>query len=156
MVEMTNEDAVVAMFVHQDGVKWLLAATDGKGFVAKAEEMLAEKRTGKQVLLVEAGKEALVCTPAQGDSVAATTEARLLVFPLDQVPEMSRGRGVQLIAIKDGELKDAKVFTLKEGLGWKYGSGVRVETDLRAWRGTRAQAGKAHPTGFPRSRRFGV
>jgi topoisomerase-4 subunit A len=156
MVEMTNEDAVVAMFVHQDGVKWLLAATDGKGFIAKAEEMLAEKRTGKQVLLVDSGKEALVCTPAQGDSVAATTDARLLVFPLDQVPEMSRGRGVQLIAVKDGELKDAKVFTLKEGLGWKYGSGVRVETDLRTWRGARAQAGKAHPTGFPRSRRFGT
>jgi DNA gyrase/topoisomerase IV subunit A len=103
MVEMTNEDAVVAMFVHQDGVKWLLAATDGKGFVAKAEEMLAEKRTGKQVLLVEAGKEALVCTPAQGDSVAATTEARLLVFPLDQVPEMSRGRGVQRIPARIAE-----------------------------------------------------
>jgi topoisomerase-4 subunit A len=63
---------------------------------------------------------------------------------------------VQLIAIKDGELKDAKVFTAKEGLGWKYGSGVRMETDLRAWRGTRAQAGKTHPPGFPRSRRFGV
>jgi topoisomerase-4 subunit A len=156
MVEMTNEDAVVAMFVHQDGAKWLLAATDGKGFVARGEDMLAEKRTGKQVLLVEAGKEALVCTPAQGDSVAATNDARLLVFPLDQVPEMARGRGVQLIAIKDGELKDAKVFTAKEGLGWKYGSGVRMETDLRAWRGTRAQAGKTHPPGFPRSRRFGV
>ena len=156
MVEMTNEDAVVAMFVHADGVKWLLAATDGKGFVVKGEDLLAEKRTGKQVLLVEAGKEALVCTPAAGDTVAATTEARLLVFPLEQVPEMSRGRGVQLIAVKEGELKDAKVFTAKEGLGWKYGSGVRVETDLRAWRGARAQAGKSHPTGFPRNRRFGV
>jgi len=156
MVEMTNEDAVVAMFVHADGVKWLLAATDGKGFVVKGEDLLAEKRTGKQVLVVESGKEALLCTPAAGDSVAATTDARLLVFPLDQVPEMARGRGVQLIAVKEGELKDAKVFTLKEGLGWKYGSGVRVETDLRAWRGARAQAGKSHPTGFPRNRRFGV
>jgi topoisomerase-4 subunit A len=156
MVEMTNEDAVVAMFVHQDGVKWLLASTDGKGFVVKGEDLLAEKRTGKQVMLVESGKEALVCTPVEGESVAAVTEARMLVFPLDQVPEMTRGRGVQLIALKDGELKDAKTFAAKEGLGWKYGGGVRVETDLRAWRGQRAQAGKAPPTGFPRNRKFGA
>jgi topoisomerase-4 subunit A len=156
MVELTNEDAVVAMFVHQDGAKWLLASTDGKGFVVKGEELLAEKRTGKQVMLVEAGKEALVCAPVEGDSVAAVTEAKLLVFPLEQVPEMTRGRGVQLIALKDGELRDARTFAAKEGLGWKHGGGVRVETDLRAWRGQRAQAGKAPPTGFPRNRKFGV
>jgi topoisomerase-4 subunit A len=156
MVEMTNEDAVVAMFVHAEGAKWLLASTDGKGFVVKGEEMLAEKRTGKQVLLVEPGKEALVCTPVAGDTVAATTDARLLVFPLDQVPEMTRGRGVQLIALKDGELKDAKVFVAKEGLAWRYGSGVRVETDLRAWRGARAGVGKTVPQGFPKNRRFGT
>ncbi|MGG5820863.1 DNA topoisomerase IV subunit A [Falsiroseomonas sp. HW251] len=156
MLELTNEDAVVAMFVHQDGVKWLLASTDGKGFVARGEELLAEKRTGKQVLLVEGGKEALVCTPVEGDSVAAVTDNRMLVFPLDQVPEMTRGRGVQLIALKDGELKDAKTFASREGLSWTYGSGVRVETDLRTWRGQRAQAGKAPPNGFPRSRKFGV
>jgi len=156
MVELTNEDAVVTMFVHQDGVKWLLASTDGKGFVVKGEDLLAEKRTGKQVMLVEPGKEALLCVEVAGDSIAAVTDARLLIFPLDQVPEMTRGRGVQLIAIKDGELKDAKAFVLKEGLGWRYGSGVRVETDLRAWRGQRAQAGKTLPPGFPRDRRFGA
>jgi len=156
MVEMTNEDAVVAMFVHAEGAKWLVASTDGKGFVVKGEELLAEKRTGKQVLLVEPGREALVCTPVAGDSVAVTTDAKLLVFPLDQVPEMTRGRGVQLIALKDGEMKDAKVFARREGLGWRYGSGVRVETDLATWRGQRAGAGKMPPQGFPKSRRFGV
>ncbi|WP_137176652.1 DNA topoisomerase IV subunit A [Roseomonas sp. AR75] len=158
MVDLTNEDAVVAMFVHQDGARWLLAASDGKGFVAKGEELLAEKRTGKQVLLVDPPKEACICipVPAEGDSVAVTSDARLLVFPLDQVPEMARGRGVQLIALKDGELKDAQVFKGREGLAWKYGSGVRLETDLRTWRGQRAGAGKAPPQGFPRNRRFGV
>ena len=156
MVEMTNEDAVVAMFVHQDNTKWLLAATDGKGFVVKGEDLVAEKRTGKQVMVVEPGKEALVCVPAEGDSVAVTSDARLLVFPLDQLPEMARGRGVQLVKLNGSDLLDAKVFTLKQGLSWAYGSGVRVETDLRAWRGERAQAGKSHPSGFPRSRRFGV
>jgi topoisomerase-4 subunit A len=156
MVDMTNEDAVVAMFVHTEGVKWLLASTDGKGFVVKGEELLAEKRTGKQVLLVEAGKEACVCAPVEGDSVAVTSPKNLLVFPLDQVPEMSRGRGVQLIALKDGELQDVQVFRLKEGLAWRHGGGVRVETDLKAWRGSRAAAGKLPPNGFPRNRKFGV
>jgi topoisomerase-4 subunit A len=156
MVEMTNEDAVVAMFVHADGVKWLVASTDGKGFVVKGEEMLAEKRTGKQVLVVEPGREACICTPVEGDTVAVTANDRLLVFPLDQIPEMTRGRGVQLIALKDGELKDVKVFSRKEGLSWRHGNGVRVETDLATWRGQRAGAGKMPPTGFPRNRRFGV
>jgi topoisomerase-4 subunit A len=156
LVDLTNEDAVVAMFVHADGAKWLVASTDGKGFVVKGEDLLAEKRTGKQVLLVEAGKEALVCAPVSGDSVAVTSSDRLLVFPLDQLPEMSRGRGVQLIALKDGELKDAKTFALKEGLSWRYGGGVKVETDLRAWRGQRAGAGKSPPDRFPRDRRFGA
>jgi topoisomerase-4 subunit A len=156
MVDMTNEDAVVAMFVHEEGRRWLLASTDGKGFVVKGEELLAEKRTGKQVMLVEAGREALACVPAEGDTVAVTTDARLLVFPLEQVPELTRGRGVQLIALKDGELKDVQVFAAKEGLRWKYGGGVKTETDLRTWRGQRAGAGKAPPTGFPRNRKFGV
>jgi topoisomerase-4 subunit A len=156
VVDLSNEDAIVAMFVHQDDAKWLLAATDGKGFVVKGEDLLAEKRTGKQVLLVDPPKEACVCIPAEGDSIAVTANDRLLVFPLDQVPEMARGRGVQLIGLKDGELKDAQVFKAKEGLAWRYGSGVRVETDLRTWRGQRASAGKSPPPGFPRNRRFGV
>ena len=156
MVEMTNEDAVVAMFVHAEGAKWLLASTDGKGFVVKGEELMAEKRTGKQVLLVEPGKEACICAPVAGDTVAVTSPKNLLIFPLDQVPEMTRGRGVQLIALKDGELQDAKVFVAREGLAWRHGNGVRVETDLKAWRGSRAGAGKLLPNGFPRSRKFGV
>jgi topoisomerase-4 subunit A len=156
MVEMTNETAVVAMFVHAEGAKWLIASTDGKGFVVKGEELLAEKRTGKQVLLVEAGKEACICAPVAGDTVAVTSPKNLLIFPLDQVPEMTRGRGVQLIALRDGELQDAKVFVGREGLAWRYGNGVRIETDLKPWRGSRAGAGKLPPNGFPRSRKFGA
>ncbi len=156
MVDLGNEDAVVAMFVHLEGAKWLVASTDGKGFIVKGEELLAEKRTGKQVLLVEPGKEACVCAPVpeDADAVAVTSPKNLLVFPLEQLPEMTRGRGVQLIALKDGELQDVKAFRGREGLSWKHGAGVRVETDLRTWRGQRAGAGKAPPNGFPRDRRF--
>ncbi|MCA3364655.1 MAG: DNA topoisomerase IV subunit A [Roseomonas sp.] len=155
MLDLTNEDAVVALFVHREGLRYLVAASDGKGFLVKAEDLLAEKRTGKQVLNVDPPVEAAVCAPAEGDSVAVIGENRkLLIFPLDQVPEMTRGRGVQLQSYRDGGLADAKVFTRKEGLSWMLGERTRTETDLRAWVGNRAGAGKAPPNGFPRSNRF--
>ncbi|MCA3350484.1 MAG: DNA topoisomerase IV subunit A [Roseomonas sp.] len=155
MLDLTNEDTVVAMFVHREGLRYLVAASDGKGFLVKAEDLLAEKRTGKQVLNVDPPAEAAVCAPAEGDCVAVIGENRkLLIFPIDQVPEMTRGRGVQLQSYRDGGLADAKVFTRKEGLSWVLGERTRTETDLRAWVGNRAGAGKAPPNGFPRSNRF--
>ncbi|MBK1659059.1 DNA topoisomerase IV subunit A [Paracraurococcus ruber] len=155
MVDLTNEDAITHMFVHADGKRYLVAATDGRGFVVKGEDLLAEKRTGKQVLVVEAGKEACACAPVEGDTVAVIgTNRKLLLFPLDQVPEMARGRGVQLQSYKDAELSDLKVFARKEGLSWMLGDRQRVETDLTTWRGNRAGAGKLPPNGFPKSNRF--
>ncbi|MEY3731686.1 MAG: topoisomerase subunit [Pseudomonadota bacterium] len=155
MLDLTNEDAVVTMFVHREGQRYLVASSDGKGFLVKGEELLAEKRTGKQVLNVDPPTEAAVCVPAEGDSIAVIGDNRkLLIFPIDQVPEMTRGRGVQLQSYRDGGLADAKVFTRKEGLSWVLGERTRVETDLRAWVGNRAGAGKAPPNGFPRSNRF--
>ncbi|MCA3368417.1 MAG: DNA topoisomerase IV subunit A [Roseomonas sp.] len=155
MLDLTNEDAVVALFVHREGLRYLVAASDGKGFLVKGEELLAEKRTGKQVLNVDPPVEAAICAPAEGDSIAVIGENRkLLIFPIDQVPEMTRGRGVQLQSYRDGGLADAKVFTRKEGLSWVLGERTRTETDLRAWVGNRAGAGKAPPNGFPRSNRF--
>ena len=155
LLDLTNEDAVVAMFVHREGLRYLVAASDGKGFLVKGEDLLAEKRTGKQVLNVDPPAEAAICAPAEGDSIAVIGENRkLLIFPIDQVPEMTRGRGVQLQSYRDGGLADVKVFTRKEGLSWVLGERTRVETDLRAWIGSRAGAGKAPPNGFPRSNRF--
>lgn len=156
MVDLTNEDGVVELHVHKEGQKFLVASSEGRGFVVKGEDLLAEKRTGKQVLNVDPPAEAAVCAPADGDSVAVVgTNRKLLVFPLDQVPEMARGRGVQLQGYKDAELSDAKVFTLADGLTWKLGERVRTETDLRAWRGNRAGVGKSPPNGFPTGNRFG-
>jgi topoisomerase-4 subunit A len=80
---------------------------------------------------------------------------KLLLFPLDQLPVLARGRGVQLQSYKDGGLSDAKVFAAAEGLSWRLGERTRVETDLAAWRGNRAGAGKLPPNGFPRGNRFG-
>ena len=156
MVEMTNEDAVLELFLPVEGARYLVASQDGRGFLVPGAELLAEKRTGKQVLVLEPGKEAAVCTRAEGDMIAIIGENRkLLLFPLDQVPEMTRGRGVQLQSYKEGGLADAKVFVRKEGLSWRLGERIRVETDLAPWRGNRAGAGKMPPNGFPKSNRFG-
>jgi topoisomerase-4 subunit A len=155
LVEMTNEDSVLVMFVHAEGAKYLVAASDGKGFIVAGDDLLAEKRTGKQVLLLEPGREAAVCTRAEGDMVAVIGDNRkLLLFPAEQVPEMARGRGVQLQSYKDGGLADAMVFTRKDGLSWRLGDRVRVEADITPWRGNRAAAGKLPPNGFPKSNRF--
>ena len=156
MIDLPNEDGVLAMFLPTEGARYLVAAGDGKGFLVEGAELLAEKRTGKQVLVLEGMTRAALCVPAEGDHVAVLGENRkLLVFPIEQLPVMTRGRGVQLQSYKDGGLADAKVFTRAEGLSWRLGERMRVETDLTTWRGNRAGAGKAPPNGFPRGNRFG-
>ena len=157
LMEMTNEDDVSALFVPRDGTRYLVAGTGGRGFVVKAEEMLAEKRTGKQVLNLRPGEEAVVCAPIEGDHVAVVGSGhKLLVFPLDQVPEMARGAGVILQKYSgEGTLSDLRVFRLAEGLSWKQGERTRTETDLRQWLGERAQVGRVPPHGFPKNGKFG-
>ncbi len=156
LVEMTNEDEVLALFVAREGAKYLVAGRAGRGFIVAGSELLAEKRTGKQVLNLKPGEEAAVCAPAEGDHVAVVGENRkLLIFPLGQLPEMARGAGVLLQKYRDGALLDAMVFRYTEGLACRTGERTRVFTDLAAWRGERAQAGRIVPSGFPRSGRFG-
>jgi topoisomerase IV subunit A len=156
LAELGNEDEVLALFVPGEDDRYLVASSGGRGFVVKGAGLAAEKRTGKQVLNLRPGEEAAVCVPAQGDHVAVIgTSRKLLVFPLEQVPEMERGAGVILQRYKDGGLVDAKVFRLAGGLTWKSGERTRTETALRDWLGERAQAGRLPPPGFPRTGRFG-
>ncbi|WP_424811730.1 DNA topoisomerase IV subunit A [Roseococcus sp. YIM B11640] len=156
IVDLPNEDSVLALFLPTEGAKYLVAATDGKGFLVEGAELVAEKRTGKQIMSLEGAARAALCVPGEGDAVAVLGDNRkLLVFPLEQLPVMSRGRGVQLQSYKDGGLADAKVFAMAEGLTWQLGERTRTEMDLTAWRGNRAGAGKLPPNGFPRANRFG-
>src|SRR3984885_3125365 len=156
LAELTNEDEIVALFVTIERMKYLIASNTGRGFIVPAGELLAEKRTGKQVLNLKPSEEAALCVPAEGDHVAIIGEnRRLLVFPLDQVPEMARGPGVILQRYKDGRVSDAKVFRLADGLTWKLGDRVRTETDLRVWLAERGSAGRLPPNGFPRAPKFG-
>ena len=156
MVELDNDQDVVGVFVRKPGRKLLVAASDGRGFVVPEDEVLAQTRAGKQVLNVTAPVAARAVAPVEGDTVAAIGENRkLLLFALSQLPEMTRGRGVRLQKYKDGGLSDVKVFALAEGLSWKLGDKVRVETDLKSWIGERAQAGRLPPNGFPKKSKFG-
>ncbi|HET6307912.1 MAG TPA: DNA topoisomerase IV subunit A [Rhodopila sp.] len=156
LAELTNEDDITALFVAAEGAKYLIASSAGRGFIVPAADLLAEKRTGKQVLNLKPNEEAALCVPADGDHVAIIGENRkLLVFPLEQVPEMARGAGVILQRYKDGNLSDAKVFRLAEGLTWKLGDRVRTETDVRPWLAERGSAGRLPPNGFPKTPKFG-
>ncbi len=155
LAELGNDTEVVTLFVHAEGGRYLVASSAGRGFVVPAAELLAERRTGKQVLNVRPGEEAILCIPADGDHVAVVGDnRRLLVFPIEQVPEMPRGGGVILQRYKDGGLADAKVFRKVDGLTWRIGERTRTETDLRAWLADRGQTGRAPPSGFPKSGRF--
>jgi topoisomerase-4 subunit A len=157
MIDLPNEHDVVAMFPYRPGMELLVAASDGRGFVVDGEEAVAQTRAGKQVLTPGEGAVARACVQAEGgDAVALVGDnRRLLIVKLDDVPLMTRGRGVILQRYKSGGLADCKVFRLAEGLSWRQGeSRTRTETDLAPWLGARGGAGRLVPTGFPRSNRF--
>ncbi len=156
MVDLPNEAEIVTIFSHQAGRKLLVASDAGDGFVVAEDDVVAQTRSGKQVLNVRGGTLALVCKPVAGDSVAVVGENRkVLVFGLDELPEMGRGKGVRLQRYKDGGLSDAKTFTRSEGLSWRDPAGrTRTETELAEWTGKRASAGRMAPRGFPRDNRF--
>ena len=157
MIDLPNEHDVVALFPHRPGLRLLVAADDGRGFIVEGEEALAQTRAGKQVLTPAGGARAAVCIPAEGDAVAFVGDnRRMLVVDLAEIPEMARGRGVILQRYRSGGLVDARVFRLADGLTWRQGENrTRTESDLAPWRGPRGGAGRGVPQGFPRTNRFG-
>ncbi|HKD20890.1 MAG TPA: DNA topoisomerase IV subunit A [Rhizomicrobium sp.] len=153
-IDMPPEADLVTMFVHKDGQKLLLAANSGHGFITNEDDAVALKRSGKQVMNVPTGVEAAVCTFVDGDQVAVVGENRkLLVFPLADVPELAKGRGVILQRYKDGILFDATTFTWKEGLK-DSNNRLWTASELKDWKGERAQAGRVVPQGFSKKRKF--
>jgi len=157
MIDLPNEFEIVAMFPYRLGMKILVAASDGRGFIVDGEEALAQTRAGKQILSPGKGETAAICVPADGDAAAFVGEnRRMLVVDLEEIPEIARGRGVILQRYRMGKLADAKMFRLADGLSWRQGENrTRTETDLTAWRGARGGAGRSVPQGFPRSGKFG-
>ena len=158
MVDLPNDHGIVALSIHDPERKLLVASGDGRGFIVPETKVVAQTRTGKQVLNVSGKQEAALCWPLvkDDDSVAVIGRNRkLLVFRLDEMPEMARGKGVILQKYRNGGLSDVKTFQMKNGLSWRIGDRTRVETDLTSWIGKRAQTGRMPPPGFPRSNRFG-
>ncbi len=159
MVDMADGEELIVAMVFKPEQKLLLSSTDGRGFVVTASEVEANTKKGKQVLSVDAPAEAKLCVPAAGDMVATIGDNRkMVIFPISQVPEMPRGKGVRLQRFKDGGIADARVFDGAVGLSWTDSSGrvfVRSLDELKEWVGERAQAGRLPPPGFPRSNSFG-
>ena len=158
-IDLEQEAAPVALFVNKGGRKFLVASHEGQGFVVNEDDCVGTTKKGKQVLNVDMPNEARTVTEVVGDTVAVIGENRkMLVFPLDQIPEMARGRGVRLQKYKDGGLSDVVVFDAKAGLTWKDSAGREFSAtmkELAEWQGTRADAGRLPPKGFPKSNKFG-
>ena len=155
MIDLPTDASLVALFKATSG-KMLVAASSGHGFIVETEQALAQTKNGKQVLNVSGEVKAAACCPADGDSVAVVgVNRKLVIFDIDEVPVLGRGRGVILQRYKDGALADIKVFNKADGLSWQMGGGrTRTETDLSPWIAKRGAAGKLPPTGFPRPAQF--
>ena len=157
-IDLEQEADLVRVFSYQGTRKLLLASAHGRGFVVSEDECVANTRKGKQVLNVAPPDGARALAVVEGELVATIGENRkLVIFPIDQVPEMSRGRGVRLQRYKDGGLSDIKTFKAQEGLSWTDAAGRAFSLTLKEladWRGNRADAGRLAPKGFPRSNKF--
>ena len=156
-IDMEQDAAIVSLFVNKGERKFLIASSEGQGFVVKEEDCVGNTRKGKQVLNVTMPNEACAITTVAGDTVAVIgTNHKMVLFPLDQVPEMARGRGVRLQKYSGAKLSDVAVFELKAGLTWKDFAGREQSMsakELSDWRGNRADAGRlAH--GLPKSNKF--
>jgi topoisomerase-4 subunit A len=167
MVDLPNEAEIVDLIVHRPGEKFILASTLGEGFVVPADEVVAQTRAGRQVMNLAGGARMAICKPVAGDHVAVVSKNRkLLAFPLDELPEMTRGKGVRLqkynlargrqgVLELDGGLSDLTTFEKARGLSWSMPNGNTRTEDMDDWIARRAGIGKAPPHGFPRDNRFG-
>ncbi len=155
MIELDDRVGILAVFVHKPGRKLVLASKAGYGFVLPEEEAVASKRAGKQVLTVDP-KGAAFCLEAAGDQIAVVGDnGKALIFPLSELPEMPRGKGVKLQSYREGGLRDGLMFTAAEGPAWTDAAGrSRAWSDWSQWTGKRASAGRLVPKGFPTSKRF--
>ncbi len=159
IVDMENDQDIVTAFVHDAERKLLLASHSGNGFIVPEADVIANTRKGKQVMNVKSPDEASHCITLSGDHLAIVGENRkMVIFPLSEIPEMSRGKGVRLQKYKDGGVLDLKTFAMADGLSWQDSAErtfTRSRDELAEWLGTRASAGRLVPKGFPRTGKFG-
>jgi topoisomerase IV subunit A len=159
MADIEEGADIVSVLLFEPGTKMLIAGSDGRGFVVTHDEMMSSTRKGRAVLNLDAPAKAVVLVPAVGDHVATIGENRkMLIFKLDEVPAMARGKGVRLQRYKDGGIADARVFKMSEGLTWTDSAGRNFtvpKSELKEWIGARSDAGRLPPKGFPKNNKFG-
>ncbi len=159
-IDLDQDGDLVAVFRYQGARKFLVGSAQGRGFVVPEDECLGNTRKGKQVLNVTAPDQARAVAPVEGELVASIGENRkMVIFALEQVPDMTRGRGVRLQRFKDGGLSDLKTFKAADGLTWLDSAGRSFSSTLKEladWRGNRGDAGRLAPKGFPRTNTFGT
>ncbi|HEY0084681.1 MAG TPA: DNA gyrase C-terminal beta-propeller domain-containing protein, partial [Allosphingosinicella sp.] len=160
MVDIEGEGDIAALFPAVSGTKLLLATTDGRGFVTTAAGAIAETRKGKQVVNVRPGARLSVVRALNPDEdylAVIGDNRKMVVFPLTELPELSRGSGVQLQRYRDGGLSDVRTFRFTDGISWTMAGDTgrtRTEADLNPWRTARGAAGRMAPLGFPKNNRF--
>ena len=155
MIDLANNDEVVAMFVYEPKTNYLIASDKGYGFVADENHILAQTRQGRRIMNVADGENVKFCLKMDGDYIAVVGEnRRLLVFKAEEVPAMARGHGVLLQKYKDGNIADIQVFKGEEGFSYNRAGGISTEKELITWLGHRAQVGKLVPFGFPKNNKF--
>ena len=155
MVDLGINDNICDMFVFEPKAQYLIASNSGRGFLVDENHIMAQTRNGRKIMNVENGEHAAFCKKVTGDMVAVIGDNRkLLVFKVEEVPTMARGRGVTLQKYKDGGLSDIQIFNEAEGFTYNRAGGTKTETDLLSWLGHRAQVGKLAPFGFPKSGKF--
>ena len=156
MVDIPDEALIVNLITFRPGQKLLVASSTGDGFIVTHDDVVAQTKSGKQILNTKREAVAKVCHNICGDHVAVVGENRkVLIFPISEIPEMVRGKGVRLQKYKDGGLSDITTFNLSEGLTWLDPAGrTRSETYLEDWTGKRATAGRMAPRGFPKNNKF--
>jgi topoisomerase IV subunit A len=154
-IDLARGAEPLVLAIHDPGARLLLVSSGGRGFVAEQEALAATVRAGKQVFNLEEGERLLIAAPVEGDHVAVLgTNRKLLIFPLAELPVMARGKGVLLQRYREGQIRDARVLKLEDGLTFPTARGTRTLADLRPWLGKRGQAGRTVPPAFPKSNRF--
>ena len=155
LTDLDQGSSLVEILLYKDGEKLVLGSSSGRGFVVSTELLLTPNRTGKQILNIKEGEKAIACSRISGEHLAVVGDNhKLIIFPISELPELVKGRGVILQRYGSGGLSDLTTLNLGEGLSWKSGSRTRTETELTAWIGKRSQAGRLAPRGFPKNNRF--
>ncbi len=155
MIDLGNHDNICEMFVFEPKASYLIASNNGRGFVVDENHLIAQTRNGRKIMNLADKEVAVMCRKITGDMVAIIGDNRkLLVFKLEEIPTMARGRGVALQKYKDGGMSDIQIFNESEGFTYTRAGGTKTETDLITWLGHRAQVGKLAPFGFPKSNKF--